>query len=102
MFALGPLDEVPEHRAGSEKQFRHALGKLRFTPFATALFGGAVDPRKLSFPFNQMPAADVRDWDAIRAWATEIADTFLPEPYPARGLSTANGSVTSSVSLRKR
>ena len=35
VFALGPVDEVPEHRAGSEKQFRHALGKLRFTPFAT-------------------------------------------------------------------
>ena len=65
---------MPEHRAGSEKQFRHALRKLHFTPFATALFGGAVDPRKLSFPFNHMPAADVRDWDAIRGWATEIAD----------------------------
>jgi menaquinone-dependent protoporphyrinogen oxidase len=102
VFALGPVDEVPEHRAGSEKQFRHALRKLRFTPFATALFGGAVDPQKLSFPFNHMPQADVRDWDAIRSWATEIADTFLPEPYPERGLSTANGSVTSSVSLLKR
>jgi menaquinone-dependent protoporphyrinogen oxidase len=80
VFALGPLDDVPEHLAGSEKQFHHALGKLRFTPFATALFGGAVDPRKLSFPFSHMPAADVRDWDAIRGWAIGIADTFLSAP----------------------
>ena len=76
MFALGPVDDVPEHRAGSEKQFRAAVEKLPFEPFATALFGGVVDPRKLHFPFNHMPAADVRDWDAIRDWAVEVADRF--------------------------
>ncbi len=77
VFALGPVDDVAEHRASSQKQFDHALGKLGFQPFAAALFGGAVEPRKLSFPFNHMPAADVRDWDAIRAWAIGISGTFL-------------------------
>jgi hypothetical protein len=43
----------------------------------------AVDPRKLHFPFNRMPAADVRDQDEIRAWADEIAEQFLALPVPA-------------------
>jgi menaquinone-dependent protoporphyrinogen oxidase len=80
VFALGPTDDVPEHRAGSEKQFRAALGKLPFEPVATRLFGGVVDPRKLHFPFNRMPAADVRDWDAVRVWALAVADRLQPAP----------------------
>jgi menaquinone-dependent protoporphyrinogen oxidase len=76
VYALGPIDEDPAHRAGSEKQFRHAIEKLPVVPVAAQLFGGVVDPAKLRFPFNHMPAADVRDWDAVRAWATELADRF--------------------------
>jgi menaquinone-dependent protoporphyrinogen oxidase len=76
VFALGPVDDDPDHRAGSEQQLRAALAKLPFDPVATELFGGAIDPRKLSFPFNHMPAADVRDWDAVRAWAAELVDRF--------------------------
>jgi menaquinone-dependent protoporphyrinogen oxidase len=76
LFALGPVDDDPEHVAGSEKQFDAALAKLPVEPLATHLFGGAIDPRKLRFPFNRMPAADVRDWDDVRAWATELAERF--------------------------
>jgi menaquinone-dependent protoporphyrinogen oxidase len=83
VFALGPTDDVPEHRAGSEKQFRNAVRKLPFQPVASALFGGAVDPRKLPFPFHHMPAVDVRDWDQIRAWAIAVADRFLSTPVAA-------------------
>jgi menaquinone-dependent protoporphyrinogen oxidase len=83
VFALGPIDDVPEHRAGSEKQFRSALRKLPFEPVATGLFGGVVDPRKLHFPFSHMPAADVRDWDAVRAWALAVADRLQPVPVAA-------------------
>lgn len=83
VFALGPIDEVPEHRAGSENQFRKAVESLGFEPMASAVFGGAVDPRKLPFPFNHMPAADVRDWDQIRDWAVELADRFLSVPAVA-------------------
>jgi menaquinone-dependent protoporphyrinogen IX oxidase len=68
--------------AGSEQQFRHALVKLPVEPFTTHLFGGAIDPRKLRFPFNHMPAADVRDWDAVRAWAEELAERFEPAFEP--------------------
>ena len=83
VFALGPVDEVPEHRASSRRQFDHAVARLGFRPFATALFGGAVDPRKLGFPFNRMPACDARDWETIRAWAIDVADGFLSAPIGA-------------------
>jgi menaquinone-dependent protoporphyrinogen oxidase len=76
VFALGPVDDEPGHRQGSEKQFRAAAAKLPFTPISSKLFGGAIDPRKLSFPFNRMPAADVRDWASVRAWAEELAGRF--------------------------
>jgi menaquinone-dependent protoporphyrinogen oxidase len=82
LFALGPVDDELAHVAGSEQQFRHALEKLPVEPFTTHLFGGAIDPRKLRFPFNHMPAADVRDWDAVRAWAEELAERFEPAFEP--------------------
>jgi hypothetical protein len=37
------------------------------------IFGGAVDPAKLRWPFNRMPASDARDWQAIDAWADAVA-----------------------------
>jgi hypothetical protein len=40
------------------------------------VFGGAFDPTKVGFPFNRMPAADVRDWTAIHDWAVELAQRF--------------------------
>jgi menaquinone-dependent protoporphyrinogen oxidase len=83
VFALGPTDEVPEHRVGSEKQFRKAVERLPFEPIASAVFGGAVDPSKLHFPFNHMPAADIRDWDKIAAWADQVAERFLSLPVAA-------------------
>jgi menaquinone-dependent protoporphyrinogen oxidase len=83
VFALGPIDDVPKHRAGSEEQFRKAIEMLPFEPVASRVFGGVVDPRKLHFPFNHMPAADVRNWDEIRAWAGEVAERFVMLPAPA-------------------
>ena len=49
------------------------------TPVEIELFGGAFNPAKLGFPFNVLPAmkdqpaSDIRDWDAIRAWASGLA-----------------------------
>jgi hypothetical protein len=45
-------------------------------PYAVAVFGGAIDPRTLRFPFSHIPASDARDWNAIRAWASEISGVF--------------------------
>ena len=41
------------------------------------MFGGKYEAAKLCFPIKQLggkaPASELRDWDAIRAWARELA-----------------------------
>ena len=72
VFALGPTDATEKSWAGARTQLEHALAKSPVEPVAVELFGGAVAPEKLRFPFNRVPAADVRDWEAIRAWAEAL------------------------------
>ncbi len=49
--------------------------------------------QKLTFPHNlvpalkNMPASDVRDWTAIRAWASDLAALFQPAQAEARELA---------------
>jgi menaquinone-dependent protoporphyrinogen oxidase len=53
-----------------------------FQPAATLLVGGKFDPQHLPFPYGlipamkNMPAVDLRDWAAIRAWADSLAGLF--------------------------
>ena len=37
-----------------------------------------MDPGKLRFPFDRMPATDARDWTAIRTWADTVANASIP------------------------
>jgi len=77
VFAMGPRTLREEDVADSRKQLAAALAKdPTLEPFATAIFGGVLDPSKQRFPFNRMPASDARDWNAIRAWADEVAARF--------------------------
>ena len=72
VFALGP--QKLEQSAGSRTQLDRALAKVpEIEPIAVAIFGGVIDPDKLRFPFNRMPASDARDWAAIEAWAATLA-----------------------------
>jgi menaquinone-dependent protoporphyrinogen oxidase len=71
MFALGPKTASPHDLAESRTQLDHALRDAE--PAMVAVFGGVIDPAKLRFPFDRMPASDARDWDAIAAWADEVA-----------------------------
>jgi menaquinone-dependent protoporphyrinogen oxidase len=74
IFALGPLKLDDKQVTGSRHQLDRALAKVHnVKPVSVAIFGGEIDPAKLRFPFNRMPAGDARDWDAIRAWARELA-----------------------------
>jgi menaquinone-dependent protoporphyrinogen IX oxidase len=69
----GPEDDV----AASRKQLDQALAAVpELTPVAVTIFGGAVDPSKLRFPFKRTPASDARDWDAIGAWSRELSVLF--------------------------
>ena len=71
IFALGPRkNEGPENWVVPKAQFDRALGKHpSVIPVSTALFGGADPPKK-------SPRRDIRDWDAIKSWADELAKIF--------------------------
>ena len=92
VFALGPT-----HDPYDEKEWQDSRGQLDkelskfpwLTPVALEMFGGKYDPAKLRFPDSlianlpasplyQMPASDVRDWTAIRAWASQLAVNIQP------------------------
>jgi menaquinone-dependent protoporphyrinogen oxidase len=80
VFALGPFHdeekEWKEIRAQLDKELAKYPG---LNPVAHEVFGGKFDPANLRFPMNlipalkKMPASDIRDWDAIRAWAGSLA-----------------------------
>jgi menaquinone-dependent protoporphyrinogen oxidase len=73
-FGLGPKTSEPDEISAARPQLDKALGKVpEVTPRSVAVFGGVIDPSKLHFPLNKLPASDARDWDAVRDWADEIA-----------------------------
>ena len=85
IFALGPLHAEEKEFQEVRRQLDKELARYPWlTPEAIAIFGGKFDPQKLTFPYNMlpamknMPASDVRDWSAIRAWASERAAQFQP------------------------
>jgi len=89
VFALGPAATDDHSMAVSLAQLERALGRTRdLQPVAITIFGGVIDPERLRFPFNRMPPSDARDWDAITAWADEVAG-YVPAPADAVGAGGA-------------
>ncbi len=87
IFALGPFHaDEKEYQAVREQLDKELVKFPWLTPRAIAIFGGKFDPQKLTFPHNllpalkNMPASDVRDWTAIRAWASDLAATLQLTP----------------------
>lgn len=79
VFALGPVHEPHDEKEwqDSSAQLDKELAKFPwFKPEKVEIFGGKFDPAKLGFPINKLagnePASDIRDWDAIRAWAHDL------------------------------
>ena len=86
VFALGPVHDPYDEQEwqNSRAQLDKELSKFPwFQPDVVELFGGEFDPAKLRFPINVFagsePASDIRDWTAIRAWATSLAVTLEPD-----------------------
>ena len=89
IFALGPNSNDEKEMQGSRAQLDTELAKFPWlTPVVIEVFGGKY-PAKLRFPesliaslpaspLHGMPASDVRDWTAIRAWASSLAQKFQP------------------------
>ena len=86
VFAMGPTESVEQQFLDARKHLDKTLVKLGgVTPVAVAIFGGLFDPARLKFPYanagtRAMPAADLRDWKAIEAWADS-----LPEKLGLKG-----------------
>jgi menaquinone-dependent protoporphyrinogen oxidase len=80
VFALGPTHDPHDAQEwqDSRGQLDKELAKVPwFKPAAVEIFGGKYDPTKLGFLLNRFagdaPATDIRDWEAIRAWARSLA-----------------------------
>ena len=85
VFGMGPRNPGQEAWQRSRRQLDRALARRDWLrPAAVAVFGG-VDP-----PTRQgKRRRDLRDWDAVRAWATGIGhDQAQPPP----GAGAAAGS----------
>jgi menaquinone-dependent protoporphyrinogen oxidase len=76
VFALGPKTAEQKDLADARTQLDKTLSKTpELEPRSVAVFGGVIDPSKLRFPLNRLPASDARDWDAIDAWVDELGAT---------------------------
>ena len=80
VFALGPFHDEEKEWQSVRAQFDKELARFPwFAPVTRKVFGGKFDPTKLHFPMNlipalkKMPASDIRNWDAIRVWASDLA-----------------------------
>ena len=85
VFALGPFHDEEKEWQEVRPQLDKELAKFPWLrPVAVQIFGGVFDPAKLRFPLNlmpalkQMPASDIRDWTAIRAWASDLVAKLQP------------------------
>jgi menaquinone-dependent protoporphyrinogen oxidase len=85
VFALGPTHDPHDEQEwqDSRAQLDKELAKFPwFTPVDLKMFGGEYDPAKLRFPINLLagaePASDLRDWAAIRAWASSLTTKLEP------------------------
>ena len=89
-FVLGPTQGKPEEFEAAHAQAAKFLAKFAWLkPVEVQVFGGKLDLSHMPFPFSlavhlpafpakDTPPTDIRDWDAIRAWAERIARQVLP------------------------
>ncbi len=87
IFTLGPLSTSAPAMRNSRQQLDNELSKYPWLkPIAVEIFAGKYDPSQpgLGFFDRFVAARDLRDWDAIRAWASALSvqlrreDAFQP------------------------
>jgi menaquinone-dependent protoporphyrinogen oxidase len=90
VFALGPTHDPYDEKEwqDSRAQLDKELAKFPWlTPVALEMFGGKYNPAYLRFPINLLagkePASDLRDWQAIRAWAAGLPAALQCEAVKA-------------------
>jgi menaquinone-dependent protoporphyrinogen oxidase len=79
IFALGPVNNVEKEFQDARAMLDKDLAKYAWlAPVDVQIFGGKMEPAKFRFPYNlipamnKLPASDIRDWAAIRAWASDL------------------------------
>ncbi len=85
IFAGGPIEDTSEQWHDRRRDLDQELAKFPWLkPVSVQLIGGKFDPAKLRLPYSllpalrKMPACDLRDWPAIRAWAGSLVEKFQP------------------------
>jgi menaquinone-dependent protoporphyrinogen oxidase len=94
LFSSGPLGTARIDKDGNDvlvgarpRQFEEYEDELH--PRGTMVFFGALDPDKLRGPHKMLhwmpendalPTGDFRDWDAIDAWAEQVAAELAKTP----------------------
>ena len=83
IFALGPLQDAEKQWRDVRAQLDKELAKYPWlTLVDLEMFGGKYDPGKLRFPIKWLagkePVSDLRDWTAVRTWASNLAAKFEP------------------------
>ena len=76
IFTLGPLSASEAAKRNSRRQLDNELTKYPWLkPVAVEIFAGKYDPSKPGMGFFDrfVPARDIRNWDAIRAWANTLS-----------------------------
>lgn len=82
VFAMGPINDTADEFEGSRGHLDRTLAKYPwFSPVAMAVFGGRLEPSRLRFPdsspaMRNLPASDIRDWDAIGTWADTLPEAL--------------------------
>ncbi len=80
VFAMGPLEDSETQFFDARRHLDKALVGLEgVQPVAVTVFGGVLDPAKLKFPYSNpgikaMGLSDLRDWEAIEAWADSLPE----------------------------
>lgn len=81
VFVLGPVHDPHDDQEwqDSQSQIDKELARFPwFEPQAFAMFGGRYEPSSLGFPLKAFagsePASDIRDWEAIHAWADALVE----------------------------
>jgi menaquinone-dependent protoporphyrinogen oxidase len=75
IFTLGPLSASDGAKRNSRRQLDGELMKYPWLkPVAVEIFAGKYDPSKPGMGFFDrfLPARDIRNWDAIRAWVKAL------------------------------
>jgi menaquinone-dependent protoporphyrinogen oxidase len=93
LFSSGPTGEGDPARLTEGWRFPGELQPVadRIRPRDIAVFHGALDVSKLNFIEEWMlknakaPLGDFRDWEAITAWATSVADALKEAVSKASG-----------------